>query len=390
MTTIRLMFAGILGLSAMALAQTPDPTQLCPYGGSAATQPSAAQGSASAACPVASSTNAQANATLNLKVVQGTPGAPAIGGETVSLGLFASGQVIDQVKVKLAPDGTLQVKGLPVSAAVQPIVSIDHAGATFTALGAAIDADHTAQQLQLTVYETTQVAPKWTVAMRHIITQPTPTGVEVMDMIAINSPADHAWIGKADATGTKQTVSLTLPPGATGVHVGGDLNDSGATFADGKLSVHQPLLPGDSKYQIQYTIPAVAGVAQLIVTAPTDVQHILVFVPKDGTTLTTTGLQQLDSSMLGAMGDKTRAFMATNLTAGQTISIKFNDLRSQASVLPGPGSEQPGEAAPNAAASAGDSSAFGTKVVAVGGAAVILVCGSSVVLLKAPKQTDRG
>jgi hypothetical protein len=391
MNLIRLMCGSalavlVLGLS--ATAATPDPSQsICPYGGSAATQPSA-QG-ASAGCPVAVGASTQPTATLSVHVAQGTPGGPAIGADPITLALYSNGQLIEQAKATLAADGTLQVKGLPVSAAMQPVVSIDHAGATFMAVGDPLDAQHYQQKLELTVYETTATAPQWTVAMRHIITQPSKTCVDVTDMLSIHNPSDHAWIGKADAAGKKQTVSLALPPGATGVKVGGDLDDAGATVAGGKLFVHQALLPGDTRYEIQYTIPAVQGAAQLFVTAPTNVQHIMVFVPNDGTVVTVNGLQALDPKVLGDMGARTRAFMATSLTAGQTVSIKFEDLRSVASTPPQDGSEQTAAAADNPAASVADSGAFPVKIVAVGGATAILMGGGSVLLLKAPKRAKQ-
>ncbi|HUB27429.1 MAG TPA: hypothetical protein VL992_18530 [Tepidisphaeraceae bacterium] len=379
---------GMLALAAVALAQTPDSSQLCPYGG-ATTQPASAQGDASA-CPVASGSNSQATAAMTVHVIQGTAGGPAIKNQEVTLGLLADGQIVDQVKAELAADGTLQVKGLPVSAAIQPVVTIDYGGATFTAVGQAIDAQHLQQDVQLTVYETTTAAPDWKVEMRHIITQPTPAGVDVTDMIAIHNPSDHAWIGR-------QTIVLPLPPGATGVKVGGDLSQAQTTFGDGKLLVHQAILPGDSKFEIQYSVAAVNGAAQLIITEPTDVQHILVFVPRDTATVTTDGLQALDAAALGPMADKTLAFMATSLTAGQTVTVRFTSLRSHASAptsaiaAPEQGDEaasNPAASVPDPSAPAADSSAstgsasYETKLLAVGGAVVILAGGGSVLLLK--------
>ena len=391
MKKLGLLCAATLATFAFGLtasAATPDPSQsLCPYGGSAAAQ--TPSNSSTAACPVAGAPGAtvQRTGTLALHVVQGTPGGPAVAGETVNLAIYSNGQLIDQTKAKLAKDATLSVNGLPVSAAVQPVVSIDHAGATYTVVGDPMDAQHQNQKLELKVYESTVAAPQWSVAMRHIITQPTKTGVDVTDMIAIHNPDNRAWIGIADKAGLKQTISLALPPGATDVKTGGDLPDNAATFADGKLAVHQAILPGDSKYEIQYTIPATKGAAKLLVTAPTDVQHVLVFVPKGPVNVTTDGLQALDPDELGPMGAKMRAFMAIGLTAGQTITINFDNLSSVASTSPGDGSDEAAGAAPLPTASASASSAFPAKQLAIGGAMVILVSGGSAILLKAPKNT---
>ncbi|HTW95213.1 MAG TPA: hypothetical protein VMD30_10490 [Tepidisphaeraceae bacterium] len=375
----------VLALGVAALGATPDPTApTCPYGGvSPATQPVVQSNSGE--CPVASTSGTQATGTIDLRVLQGTAGAPKIASDMVTLSLVSDGQVIDQAKVKLAPDGTLEVKGLPVSPQVEMTASIDHGGATFTATSDALDPQHAQQKLDLTVYETSTAAPAWSVTMRHIITQPSRDGVDVTEMLLIHNPSDHAWIGKADASGQKQTIVLPLPPGASGVKVGGDLTDAGASIDAANILVHQAVLPGDCRYEIQYHIAAAAGVAQLLVTAPAQVQHVLVFVPNDGTSVSTTGLTALDASELGDMANRMRAFMATSLSAGQTVTIKFANL-SQAAISTEAAPVQSVAPADAPGASAGDSAAFPAKTVSVVGAAVILLGGGSVLLHKTPRR----
>jgi hypothetical protein len=153
------------------------------------------------------------------------------------------------------------------------------------------------------------------------------------------------------------------------------------------------LLPGEDRYQLEYTIPATNGAAALNVTAPGKVGHVLVFIPDDGTTITTNGLQAMGSQQMGESGAKTRYYMATSLESGQSVALTVTGLKSATSggqpatrpaASEGP-IESPAGAPVEADASGG---AIVPKTVAAVGAAGILGVGGLVMLMKgkAPVQ----
>ena len=58
---------------------------------------------------------------------------------------------------------------------------------------------------------------------------------------------------------------------------------------------------------------------------------MLVFIPDDGTTIATTGLQAMGSQQMGESGAKTRYYMATSLEAGQSVALTVTGLKSATS-----------------------------------------------------------
>lgn len=325
------------------------------------------------------STQPSLKGTLKIHAVQTTPGGPAATGEPVTIELYYNGQLFDQTNTNLSPDGTLDVSGLPIRMGIQPVVKVTHKGVIFAATGAIMDADHPDQKLDVPVYETTDKAPDFSVTMRHVMVSNSPTGLNVMEMLAVNTPGDRAWVGNADKT----TLAIQLPAGATDVSVGGALDPTAVQFTDGKLTSHHALVPGEERYQLQYTVAAQNGKATLSITAPVKVGHVIVFLPDDGTTVTTTGLKSMGSQQMDDKGTKTRYYMATSLDAGQTVSLTVSGLTAAAA--PSPVDTVGAADAPPAEAGIGGS--LGStlpKAVAAVGAILMLLLGSLALLAKKP------
>jgi hypothetical protein len=319
-----------------------------------------------------------ADGVVKVRAVQSTPGGPAIGDDPVTVELYVRGQLLDTSRTRLATNGTLNVTGLPVRFGIQPLVKVTHGGVVFPAVGTALDVDHPVQSLDVPVYETTTTAPDWSVTMRHVMIHPTATGIDVMEMLAITTPGDRAWVGGADKT----TFSLPLAAGATDVKTSGDLDPAAVQFVGEKLVSHQALVPGEDRYQLQYTIPAHNGQAVLTAIAPAKVGHVLVFIPDDGTTVTTAGLQAMGSEQMDDKGPKTRYFMATSLQAGQSVSLTVSGLKAAAAASDATSPTGMADEPASAPAEAGVIGSSVAKAVAAIGALVILFAGALLMMVK--------
>jgi hypothetical protein len=315
--------------------------------------------------------------TLNVRAIQCTPGGPPVGPDPVNVEFVVRGQLLDHMATHLNAAGVLEVSGLPVRFGIQPIVRITHAGVVFTTAGDLMGPDHSVQKLEVPIFESTDQMPQWSVTMRHVIIHTSVSGIDVTEMLSIKSAGDRAWIGKADARGLRTTFALTLPAGAKDLKVGGALEGAAVSVADGKLFSKQPLIPGEDRYELQYDIPAVDNKAVLSVIAPASVGHLLVFVPEDGTTVEAPRLQAMGSQQLDETGPKTRCYIATSLTEGQTITLTVGGLKGAGSVQPISSVEQPKPPADNSIAS---------KAIAVGGAIAILLVGTMITLFKHPNS----
>jgi hypothetical protein len=323
--------------------------------------------------------------TLNIHAIQNTAGAAAIGAEPVSIDLVSNtGQVVSHSDTHLNADGTLELKGFDVRGGVQPIVTITHSGIAFSSGGEPMDADHLTQKVDVPIYETTEQAPAWSITMRHVIVQPSPAGLDVMEMFSVQSKGDRAWIGKADAKGQRSTFTVALPAGLQDLKIGGSLDSNTVAVADGKLISRQPMVPGDDRYEIEYTIPARDNKAVLSVTAPAAVGNMLVLVPDDGTTVDAAGMQSMGTQQLDPQGPKTRCFMASTLTEGQTVTLTIGSLKSAvAATRPTAAADVSAPAEPAVAVA---QSSMMSKAIAVGGAVTILLIGTLITLLKSPKS----
>lgn len=331
----------------------------------------------SAGPTIPASTQPSEVGTLNVRAVQCTPGGPAAGADPVNVEFVVRNQLLDHLDTHLNASGALTVSGLPVRFGIQPIVRITHAGVVFITAGDLMDVDHSTQKLDVPIFESTDQTPQWSVTMRHVIIHPSATGIDVTEMLSIKSAGDRAWIGKADAHGLRTTFCLSLPAGAKNLNVGGALDGAFVFIADGKLCSKQPLIPGEDRYELQYNIPAVDNKAVLSIIAPASVGHLLVFVPDDGTTVQSPGLQAMGSQQLDEKGPKTRCYIATSLTEGQTITLTVGGLKVAGPVRPVSSNETPKPVADNSIPS---------KAIAVSGAIAILVVGMMFTLFKTPKS----
>jgi hypothetical protein len=177
------------------------------------------------------------SAALFIRAVQGTKGGPTIAGDPVTVELFYEGEVVKKVEAKLNSEGNVLVQELP-PLGVQPLVKINHAGVEYVAEGDVLDFKRPQQRIDVTVYEATEQVPAWHVHMRHLMVQPVAGGVEVMDMLVVQNPADRAWVAAApgpDGKGKGQTFDLALPAGAKDVKLSGGFHDCCVKFEHGRI-----------------------------------------------------------------------------------------------------------------------------------------------------------
>jgi hypothetical protein len=320
---------------------------------------------------------------LVIQTKQGTAGGPAIGSDPTTIEFFGDGKSVGKFDTKLAADGTLRLNGVPVDQPLQALVTVTHAGVDYTASADVMDTEHATQKVEISLYETTDKAPAWSLKMRHVIVHSTPDAVDVTEMLAVDVPGDRAWLGTADAKGGHTSFTIALPAGAKDVKLLNGFHDCCTSTDGGKLANNMAIVPGASQYALSYVVPATAGKADLTITAPAAVGHMMVFVPEDSTTVTVSGLNSIGSMPMDN-GEQMRCYMATSLSAQQTVDVTISDLSK---VTP----PKVSEAAPaNPGAASSEKPVKGgvslPQRLAVGGAAAILVVGALVMfVVKSPK-----
>lgn len=311
-------------------------------------------------------TQSAANGTLVIRVKQGTPGGPAIKAEPIKVLLYhpQKQEIIREEQIQLDEKGIIILENLPLFLPFQPFVNMTRGDVQFGAAGSLMDSQHPNQQLELTVYETTEQAPAWTVEMRHAILMPMPQGVQVKDVIKIANPSDRVWLGSKSADGHRETISLTIPGGAQNVEVSG--LQGFAKTNDGRIVNTQPLMPGPATVTLLYFLPAQDGQVSFKATAPAPVQRMMLMSPANAAVLKVTGLESSGVSDLGR--GPMAVYGANNLAAGSTVEVT--------AILP---------AAP---AVTSDGSSVGKIILGVG-TGLILIVGVAIVFLKSPKPVKK-
>ncbi|MHC4413770.1 MAG: hypothetical protein ACYS0G_00645 [Planctomycetota bacterium] len=305
---------------------------------------------------------------LAIQAVQGTPGGPPIGSADVQVRLFHQGMLIDTIDTRLDAHGVTLLKELPLPMEVQPVVQVTYADMTYQKVGAAMSAAHPQQSLEVVCYEATEAMPEWMVPMRHVMIDTAPEGLRVMEVIVIDNPGDHTWIGGQGDDGKRVTTVFTLPEGARDVALGSGFHDwCCTTWSGGRLVNHLPLMPERTEMKFSYLVPADHGSAWIDIVAPAPVDHLMVVVPDELETAAAEGLVTGGSQVIGDR--RVRSLMAGGQARGDVASISLTGLTTMAS--------EPG---------GGRRSAALAKIVAAAGGGLILVLAVIIIFSKSARS----
>ncbi len=324
-----------------------------------------------------------AKGSITIKAVQSSKDAPAIGADVVILEYFnGQGQVVGRAESKLSDKGEVKVTGIPVGIPVQPLITIKHGGVEYRSAGNVMDAAHRDQDIEMHVFESTTQEPAWQLRMRHVIVTPAPDGLAITEMVSVFNPGDRSWLGKAIGGGSPITLAVTLPPAAQKVQ-----NSGGLTEADGKLVYGAALQPGTAEFQYSYFLPAKNDSVDVNLEAPAATGSIFVFLPEDGTTVTSTMLKKMEVKPGMNLRENSRFYTVPPQKAGERIQFTISGLKA---VKPAPagatGSADPveGAGAPAAAVAGGKPSGIpdAAKIIGGVGAAAIVTVGVVVVMAK--------
>ena len=256
--------------------------------------------------------------TLTIKAIQGTRNGPAPAGDEVVIELFAR-TGMRNISAKLDPQGQTVLDKFQFEGPSQARVTVRHADVPYQAVTGLLHADQPNQSIEVVVYETTSKPVDWHVLMRHVMVQPTPDGLQAMEMFVIRNPSDRAYISEPGPDGQRTSISLTVPPHAAQVAASGMFDECCAKVEPGKLTSTQALVPGNTQVRMGYVVPAQNGKTTLELTAPAPVAVLSVFLPEKGPEVQTQGLQAGEPLKRG--DSRMRTYRAGEMEPGQTVSL---------------------------------------------------------------------
>lgn len=306
---------------------------------------------------------------LTIRGIQGTVNGPVVAGNKVTVELYHAQKVIKTIETQLDEHGVVIIEDVPLDVLVQPVVNIEHLGTAYQAMGKPMVAEAVQQQVDVTVYEATEEAPAWKLPMRHIMVGRDQKGLVVNDVSVVHSASDRTWVGKTDANGGRTTTVFTLDPSARDIRVGKGYDACCTKISGNQVINTKPLRAGKSQYQVTYAVPS-SEKTSIAITAPADIDHLMVFVPDDQSKVSLQGLEPSGTFDMG--NGSVRTFKAEQVKAGSVVTLTL-----EAGVVPA------------AAAPAPTGNSAAPKIIAAAGGGAILLIGAVMMLVKTPRAAER-
>ncbi|NQW24340.1 MAG: hypothetical protein HQ475_12960 [SAR202 cluster bacterium] len=268
---------------------------------------------------------AQQTTDVHGKVVNGTEGAELPGDLSVLMLITgADGRLAGTGQADLDADGQFVFKNVEVLDEGSYAISVDHLGVFY---GTSLAADNLADDLVVTVYETTKDASIIRVEQQVMViagVDKDKQQVSAIEFVRIFNPSDRTLL--PDLTNFDQISFLrfALPPGANDLTVqsdlpGGDISSIGTGFA-----LTSPVIPGahsiDFSYIFPYDVETVSYRQSLVQGA--DVFQVL--VPEKIPGMAILALTNVDP--VNIQGTSYRAYEGRNFPPGQGLQLEITGL----------------------------------------------------------------
>lgn len=319
-----------------------------------------------------------AKGTLSVRVVQGTPGEPAIGVIPVSVELFHRGMLLDTINTQTDEHGVVIVENVAIGQPVRPVARVKFQDLDYQVAGGTLDAQHPNQKLDVVCYASTEEPPEWKVKTRHMMVVPEGDGVRVTEAMLVENPGAKTWVGVLGSLPKRTTTAFALPNGASDVQLGRGFHKwCCSTIVGGQLVNHLPLMPEESEMVFSYYMPATNGTVALDVVATSPVDATTIMTP---TSIQSGVLQGLTFGGEQTMGDTTaRIYAASAMARGAKASVSFVNLASATvpAAMPAAAPTATPASAPALDANSGQAAKL---IAAIGGGAILLI--AAILLLR--------
>ncbi len=231
-----------------------------------------------AAWPAAAAAEqAPAVGTITGTVVNLTGGRRPVAGQPVTLTAYAGTAQVDGLQTTTDAAGLFSFT-VPAAADRTYVVNVKYRGGDYDSEPLAFRAGETRKQVTLRVYEPTTDPAVLRVDVHHIIVEPAAGGVQVAELLVVTNTTDRTFVGTTPRPdGRRETLRLTLPPGATRVQFLEGLMECCASVAGGVLVDTMDVKPGMRQIGYSYLVPASGRSARILRTLDLPTDRVEVF-----------------------------------------------------------------------------------------------------------------
>ena len=283
--------------------------------------------------PVGATTVLTGTGRLTGQVTNGTTGQPVTA--TVTLNTFENFEPLATQEVQTGPDGAFVFENLPTGSQYVFLASTIYGDNSFGSEIVSFPAGETELTAPLAIYESSATPGEIRVNLAQWFVDSHQGALLIGELYRINHDSDRVYVGDEEvAPGQNAVLRFNLPEGATSLVVdGGEIGGRFVRTADGVVDT-QPLLPGGSQILLRYLLPYEGTKAEFAHSVPYPVDRLNALVV-DGPEVSTS-LQSLGPQTVAEQ--QWNSFEATNLPAGEQVSLSLSDLaRVQDPVVAPPG-----------------------------------------------------
>jgi mono/diheme cytochrome c family protein len=270
---------------------------------------------------------------LTGQVSNGTTGRPVTA--TVTLNTFENFEPLATQQVQTGPDGTFVFEDLPTGSQYVYLASTLYGDNSFGSEIVSFPAGETELATTLTIYESSATPGEIRVNLAQWFVDSHQGALLIGELYRFDHDSDRVYVGSEEvAPGQNAVLRFNLPEGATSVVLdGGEIGGRFVRTAEGVVDT-QPLLPGGTQVLLRYLLPYDGTKAEFAHSVPYPVDRLNVLVV-DGPAVTA-DLQSLGPQTVA--DQQWNSFEATNLPAGEPVSLRLSDLaRAQSAVVAPPG-----------------------------------------------------
>jgi hypothetical protein len=288
-----------------------------------------------------SNLNDLAAGSLAIQAIQGTPGALPIGNAEVEIDLVHQNSVIKTIHAQLDEFGIVVIDDFPVDINITPVIRISYAGVTYQEVGRIMGPMQPQQLVEVACYEVTNDIPDWSIPVRQVMISRTAKGIKITEIVVINNPSKKTWLGTGSPSEKPVTMSVILPTNAEQVQLGTGFHDWCCTSYDNNQLVnHLPLMPHMTELDFSYIIPVDNGKFDLNLPAPASVEQMIVMLPDDMHTHSSTGLALGGTRQIA--DTHVRYYTSVNLSKGDMVGMAISGITNVNAQVVGDKSKESG------------------------------------------------
>lgn len=192
------------------------------------------------------------------KVIQGTPGGPAVAGLEATLEAYLNFTPVAAFTTTLSATGDFTFTQLAIDPNIAYLVSVGSAGIRYSSDVLSFAADQVTLQTEMAVYETSDDPTGVRINRLHWILDSQPGSVVVGEIFGFGNGSDHTFIGKP-AEGGNGSLTIALQPPANAQEISFENGAIGERFqqVDDLIYDTTPVVPGENTRQIimRYLLP---------------------------------------------------------------------------------------------------------------------------------------